>query len=141
MSFRGLIRRRRQLDLAPFFASWQPDGGQGDGTYLLEFRDINGGVITSVAPRAAKALDIDQNWTLFAEAVALPTGWRRMVLRENGVEIQSWLRSAHLLGGEPDLARAGLPVAQQRHGRSDLERRRCRQRSAPLPRARAARPG
>lgn len=96
VAFRGLVNAGGQLDLAPFFSSWQPGNGQGDGTYLLEFRDINDDVLTTLAPDAVRMQDIDQTWSLFAQSIAVPTGWRRLVLRENGVEIQSWLRSAHL---------------------------------------------
>ncbi len=95
VSFRGLLDAEGQVALEPFFASWQPTGYQGDGTYALEFLDADGQFLATVLPQPARMQDLEVPAYLFAEAIAVPVGWASMHLREGNGVIQSWQRSAH----------------------------------------------
>jgi hypothetical protein len=93
--FAGAIGSDGLVDLQPFFATYEPDGSQGDGAYSLDFYDAQGQVLTTVVPQMLQAICQAAFAPRFAEAVLPPEGWASMILREGGVEIQSWQRSQH----------------------------------------------
>lgn len=94
VAFRGLVEADGSVRLAPFFATYPPDGGQGDGTYVLEFVDGAGQKLQSLSLRPRKAEDAESEWAIFAESISPPSGWQEMKLRVQGVLTQAWKRSA-----------------------------------------------
>lgn len=95
VAFRGILGPGGQVDLAPFFASFEPDSGEGDGTYLLQFLDADDQLLGSHSLRPAHGVGIEQDETLFAEAIKPPAGWRKLTLLTNDVATQTWLRKSN----------------------------------------------